>query len=368
MITKQYSSDVPITEEIKRTADIVEVISQRLSLTKAGRGYMAQCPFHLDKAISFHVFTDTQKWRCFGDCATGGDVINFLMRADGLTFGEASHRLGTELGLARTNLPGDQADRLDTGPGVWNTADERDGSRASQRQNISKFSDLFRKLAAEKQVPDDHESPIDQEAYMTLTGFRIKELESRLRGGGPPDAINMEHRRPVLGNLAYHKGLEDPRLRTVVSDLQPGLCIAYFHNLQEHILLEEASGKTRIADASDYRDAGRALWLDNQGTALIKDLQTGRHSDEIPIDGVTDRGFVLLRPKGQQNHSWFIPRSPRGGNRPTYLADGSIFALESFDIDADVLPGYTDISGDFVKLQAADRCSLRHQQHLGLGH
>ena len=367
MITRQYSSDMQFTEEIRRKADIAEVISRRLSLTKAGRGWMSACPFHLDRSISFHVFTDTQNWRCFG-CATGGDVINFVMRADGLTFGEASHRLGIEFGLARTNLPGGETDRLDAGPNVWDTADERDGSRDSQRQSIQKYSDLIRKLAAEKRVPGDRETPIDQEAYMTLTGFRRKELESRLRGDDPPNVINLENRLPVLGNLAYHKGLEDPRLRTVVSDLQPGLVIAYFHNLQEHILLEEASGKTRIADAADYRDAGRCLWLENQGTALIKDLQTGRHSDEISIDGVTDRGFVLLRPKGQRNHSWFIPRSPRGGNRRTYLADGSIFALESFDLDTDVLPGYTDISGDFVKLQAANRCSLRHQHHLGLGH
>jgi hypothetical protein len=346
-----------LQEEIKQVVNLVQFIGTRVALTLSGRSYRGNCPLHPDQSRDLYVYPGLEVWHCYGDCDKGGSVVDFLMKIDGLSYGEALKKLGGEYGCT--------SEQLGFGSAI---PDDYAGGRASQSLDMTTVSNSLRGRAAEKPVADEREAPIDQEAYMTLTVLRRKELESRLRGGGPPDAINMEHSRPVLGNLAYHKGLEDPRLRTVVSDLQPGLCIAYFHNLQEHILLEEASGKTRIADASDYRDAGRALWLDNQGTALIKDLQTGRHSDEISIDGVSDRGFMLLRPKGQRNHSWFIPRSPRGGNRPTYLADGSIFALESFDLDADVLPGYTDISGDFIKLQAADRCSLRHQQHLGLGH
>ena len=65
---------------------------------------MAACPFHLDKAMTFHVSTDSQNWRCFGDCATGGDVITFLMRFETLTFGEACRKLVLQFGTAQSGL------------------------------------------------------------------------------------------------------------------------------------------------------------------------------------------------------------------------------------------------------------------------
>ena len=386
MITRQYSSDMQFTEEIRRKADIAEVISRRLSLTKAGRGWMSACPFHLDKAMTFHVFTDSQNWRCFGDCATGGNAIHFVMRFESLTFGEATDRLALQFGIARTGPSGDRLDGSTRDHGQVSLADDQAGGRASQFLDMTTFSDVLRKRTAEKQVANNREAPIDQEAYMALTRFQIRQLESRLCRDESPARLEREalrsslpglHRRdrpPVVDNLAYPRGfgrLDSPRVNR---DQQPGLVVASFLNLQPHLKIEYPDGLTALVDTAAYADGGEVIWTE-QGSGTVKSLDTGEHySEEVEIKGITTKGFCLLRPPGRRDYTWMAPREPEelgGRNRPTYLPDGSsfrVFALESFNIDAAILTDFEDISGLAVKLQEPERSPRRHRDHLGLGH
>lgn len=81
-------------------ADIVEVVREHVpSLTKKGVDWVCCCPFHSEKTPSFHVSPVRQTWHCFGACAEGGNVITFLMRADGLTFPQAVQRLAERYGI-----------------------------------------------------------------------------------------------------------------------------------------------------------------------------------------------------------------------------------------------------------------------------
>jgi DNA primase len=89
-----------VVDDVKSRLDIVEVISQRVPLQRSGNSYKANCPFHQEKTPSFHVFPDRQSWRCFGSCATGGDVLSFIMRSDGLEFGEALRQMAQQTGVA----------------------------------------------------------------------------------------------------------------------------------------------------------------------------------------------------------------------------------------------------------------------------
>jgi len=72
---------------------IVDIISSYVPLQKKGKVWMGMCPFHADThTASFVVWDgDSQSpgWRCFGACATGGDIIDFIMRAEKLEFKEA---------------------------------------------------------------------------------------------------------------------------------------------------------------------------------------------------------------------------------------------------------------------------------------
>jgi len=95
----QSVSSLTSVDDVKSRLDIVEVVSQRVPLQRSGNSYKAPCPFHQENTPSFHVFPDRQSWRCFGACATGGDVLSFVMRAEGLEFGEALRQMAQQAGV-----------------------------------------------------------------------------------------------------------------------------------------------------------------------------------------------------------------------------------------------------------------------------
>ena len=85
---------------IRERIDIVELIGESVKLRRSGRGYSGFCPFHPnDKTPSFYVWPDTQSWRCFGACNTGGGVFEFVTRREGLTFSEVLQRLAKRAGV-----------------------------------------------------------------------------------------------------------------------------------------------------------------------------------------------------------------------------------------------------------------------------
>jgi hypothetical protein len=59
---------------------IEDVAGQLTLLQKSGQGMKGLCPFHQERSPSFHVWSASQRWWCFGSCAEGGDVIDLLRR------------------------------------------------------------------------------------------------------------------------------------------------------------------------------------------------------------------------------------------------------------------------------------------------
>ena len=87
-----------IINQIKSELDIADVIGERVKLRKSGRGYMGLCPFHSEDTPSFHVYTDTQSYYCFG-CHEAGDVFSYVMKTEGLSFPEALRVLADRAGV-----------------------------------------------------------------------------------------------------------------------------------------------------------------------------------------------------------------------------------------------------------------------------
>jgi DNA primase len=86
-------------EDLRGRVSITDVVGRHVRLTRKGRGEATGlCPFHNEKSPSFTVSEDKGFFHCFG-CGAHGDVIGFVMRAEGLEFPQAVERLAGEAGM-----------------------------------------------------------------------------------------------------------------------------------------------------------------------------------------------------------------------------------------------------------------------------
>jgi len=90
--------------EIRNAADIVEIVSESVSLRRAGKNMVGLCPFHAEKTPSFTVSPDKQIFYCFG-CGTGGNVFSFVMKRDGAAFADAARSLARRYGVDLPEKP-----------------------------------------------------------------------------------------------------------------------------------------------------------------------------------------------------------------------------------------------------------------------
>ena len=98
-------------EQIRSSADIVEVVSGYVELKKRGRNFFGLCPFHNEKSASFSVSQERQIYKCFG-CGAGGGSINFIMEIENLDFVDSLRHLADQYGiqLEIDNIPGQSRD------------------------------------------------------------------------------------------------------------------------------------------------------------------------------------------------------------------------------------------------------------------
>ena len=85
-------------EQVRSTANIVEVISGYVPLKKRGQNFWGCCPFHGEKTPSFAVNPAKNMFYCFG-CHEGGDIFKFIMKIESCDFKEALKLLAARYGI-----------------------------------------------------------------------------------------------------------------------------------------------------------------------------------------------------------------------------------------------------------------------------
>ena len=89
---------------IVQKADIVEVASHYLKLTKKGNNYTALCPFHNDKSLgSFYINQEKQIFKCFS-CGMAGNALNFIKEIENISWKEAAVKLCEVAGIDEPEL------------------------------------------------------------------------------------------------------------------------------------------------------------------------------------------------------------------------------------------------------------------------
>ena len=87
-----------IVEEIRNKISLVDLVSQKVKLTKKGREYIGNCPFHTEKSPSFYVNPTKGFYYCFG-CGAKGNAFNFCMEIYHISFREALQMLATQCNI-----------------------------------------------------------------------------------------------------------------------------------------------------------------------------------------------------------------------------------------------------------------------------
>ncbi|MBN2804375.1 MAG: DNA primase, partial [Deltaproteobacteria bacterium] len=184
--------------EIRERADIVEVISEYVSLKKAGINYKGVCPFHADSDPSFNVNPARYFYHCFG-CGVSGDVFSFLQNIEGIDFMEAAKRLALKYGI---QLPEKQMDSKQK------ALQDREKTEKQRRLYILEMATIF----FEEQL----QSQDAQVARDALQKRKISEKSVKdFRMGFAPDSwdklLNHLKKNRVSENEALSLGLIKPR-------------------------------------------------------------------------------------------------------------------------------------------------------------
>lgn len=113
-----YFSD-DIIDSVRSASDIVDVVGDYVRLKKRGSNYFGLCPFHSENTPSFSVNPGMGIFKCFG-CGAGGDVFQFVMRVEGMSFPEAVRTLAEKAGVELPEEGDTDRERISETEAVYN--------------------------------------------------------------------------------------------------------------------------------------------------------------------------------------------------------------------------------------------------------
>ncbi len=161
-------------QEVKAAADIATIVGQHVRLRRQGANrFVGLCPFHSEKTPSFSVHSGLQIYKCFG-CGKSGDVFNFLMEIQGLTFFESL--------TALAELQGREVPRSGKGPGA--------DAAARKREALLHIHDLAQDFFVQQLHSRRGSEPL---RYLRERGIGNSEIREFGLGYAPPGNALIRH-------------------------------------------------------------------------------------------------------------------------------------------------------------------------------
>jgi DNA primase len=266
-----------VIDEIKDRIDIVDYVGRFVSdLKKQGALYKACCPFHSEKTPSFVVNPNNQTWRCFGQCAEGGDLLSFAMKRHGWSFGEALQELGKLAGVEtqRERTPQQR---------------EQDAQRDRLRGLLQTAADYYHQHL----LSDDPAAEAVREYAMLKRGLTMETIR-RFQIGFAPDGWT--HMLDALTALGYT--VDEVKAAGVASTNDKGRVYDRFRNRLMIPIRDERSRVTGFGaralnpdDNPKYLNSPQSALFDKSRTLFALDVAKGsiRQMDyAVIVEGYMD--------------------------------------------------------------------------------
>ncbi|MES2494619.1 MAG: CHC2 zinc finger domain-containing protein [Pseudomonadota bacterium] len=335
-------------DELRERISIESVVGRAVKLRKAGRGYKALCPFHLEKSPSFTVNPGAPGrtggfYHCFG-CGAHGDVIAFVMAQQGIAFLEAVELLARDGGMS-------------LGPAIAPDAGTR---RQSDRPTLD--SSAAGRWIWRNSVP----------ARRTIVERWLEARGLELGAFGIGDGIDRLRFMARCPAAAWREG-EDPRQAwlTAPAMIAP-VTDGERHVRAIHVTYLSADGTAKAAfpvrkDGSERETrkmygpvGGRAVWLSG----------TGGEGPGRPL--IVGEGIETCWSYAQRWAGEHVGRSARvaaalslenlqGGVKKLSCRDGSAWRLWRIEAELERKPFLVDRAGEVILLVDADMKPLREQ-------
>ncbi len=243
---------------------ILEVVSTHVTLRRAGRNYKGLCPFHSEKTPSFNVDPERGFFYCFG-CHAGGDVFDFVMRIEAVTFADALRQLADRAGVRLERTPEEE---------------HRAGERERFLRAAAEAAAFYRAQLA---------SPAGDAArrYLAARGVEAKIQERFQLGyapGGWDHLLRALHARGFDAPVVEQAGLAVPR---------PG-GDGYYDALRDRVVfpIQDLQGRP-VAFGGRALDGGTPKYLNTRETALFVKGKTLYALSEAR-DAIRETGEVVV--------------------------------------------------------------------------
>jgi DNA primase len=261
---------VGVAAEVKGKLSVVDVVSESVTLKKAGTTFKGLCPFHGEKTPSFVVTPARETWKCFG-CGLGGDVFSFVMQRDGLTFPEALRQLASKAGVE---------------------IDERTKREDAHRARLRQVLDHA--IAFYHAVLTGTKSGAHALEYLTARGFSDDTIATHQIGWAPAGwdtlVTQLGTKRDVRAEELAEVGLAAPRQRgNGMYDKFRARVIFPIRDQNGHAvglggrLLEGEGPKYLNSPATPLFDKSRTLYLIDRAKGAIR-----KNGQAVIVEGYTD--------------------------------------------------------------------------------